>query len=105
MEQGKLHHDLLTALRLLDEQLPEWVDGKTAWHMLNPCPTCYIARWNFWGILRDKLPFAKTPSKQKALAAWIWQQKEWADKAGKKFPPIVLITRRPYVPAPTTARI
>lgn len=93
-----LHSDLINALRTLDEQLPEWVDGPTAWKMLNPRPDAVHYRYSFWAQLRDKLLFSKTTHRQKALASWIWDQKKYA----RQWPPIAITTNRPvHIPAPT----
>lgn len=93
-----IHSDLINALREIDAELPEWVDGFTAWKMLDPKPGSIHYRYSFWANLRDKLWFSKSAHSQKALAAWIWEQKRHA----RQWPPIAItIHRRVTTPAPT----
>ena len=96
-----IHPDLYKQLLSIEPDLPEWVDGPTAWKMIRPT-NGILFRGSFWYILRDKLLFGKSDAAQKRLAEWLFERR----KIEKAWPPAVITTKRKTtIPQPNTLKV
>lgn len=100
-----LNADLLAALRLLNEEVPEYCTPAEAWAWVRPVTPHGVAfmPWCFWGKLRAEIAWRDkiTDHRAELIAAWIRNKKtlqtEW--------PPVPLFTEGPSVlPMPWTGK-
>lgn len=90
---------LLSELRHIDWQIPDWATPKDAAKMLRPCGTQFV-KGSFWRVLCDRLPFARSEATQQRIAEWLFRQRIRTKKAGKVYPPKAFVTKQAIVPAP-----
>lgn len=95
--------ELLSELRHIDWELPDYVTPKDAAKMLRPRAAEFV-RGSFWRVLIDKLPFARSEESQEKITAWLFSQRIRAKKAGKPYPPKPIVTKPARLPLPSVLK-
>jgi hypothetical protein len=93
--------DLYNALRLLTPAISVDASPRAAWEQIQPSARPFL-RNSFWAVLARKMPFAKLPSRQEEIAAYIWRQYRAAKKAGRVWPPKPIEVKPAVLPQPHT---
>ena len=106
MKQQPCTDQLIAALRLISDKVPDICTPSEAWKLVRPVTKRGQAfpRWSFWGLLNDALQTAPThsaESRHATIAAHIRNRYERAIIRGGKWPPVVITSNgRPAVPMP-----
>jgi len=106
MKQQPCTPDLIAALRLISDEVPDNCTPAEAWKYVRPVTKRgqMFPRWSFWGLLNAALVSAPTHSadaRHATIAAFVRNKYERAQRTGGAWPPVVVTANgRPAVPMP-----
>lgn len=104
-----LNPELLAALRLLNDEVPEICTPSEAWKFVSPKTPkgAVLKSWCFWGILWNVIGWRNEMPDHRAelVAAWIRAKKTLYDAQGFTWPPAPTFDINPKpLPRPWTGR-
>lgn len=107
--QKPLNPELLAALRLLNDEVPEVCTPAEAWTWVRPVTAraTTFKPWCFWGKLWSAIGWRNEMPDHRAelVAAWICTKKTLHDAQGKHWPPVPLLETAPKpLPQPWTGK-
>lgn len=107
-KQKKCSPDLLAALRLISDEVPDNCTPSEAWAWVRPVTATgqTFPAWSFCGILAHELKTAPAHGCDKAgyrhalIAGWIRNKHAEAVRMGRPWPPTAVTTKPTFQPTP-----